>query len=139
MLKGVIDRVIQVGNCFKVIDFKTGNVENRDIRINDVARFAEEKYSPKALQLLMYSWLMRASRYIPNTSDLKAGIFSFRRLNDGFLPLRVLENETIDEEALTLISNVLTEILQEIFNPDIPFTTSDNPEAKVFSSFEMLY
>ncbi|MCL2512023.1 MAG: PD-(D/E)XK nuclease family protein, partial [Bacteroidales bacterium] len=139
MLKGVIDRVVKIGNVVRIIDFKTGNVENKEIRINDIARFVEEKYSQKAIQLLIYSWLMRASGQVSDTSDLEAGIISFRRLSHGFLPLRVLENETVGEEALTLITNILTEILQEIFNPDIPFTALDNPDVHIFSSFEMLY
>jgi hypothetical protein len=139
MLKGVIDRVVKIGNVVRIIDFKTGSVESRDIRINDIARFAEEKSSPKAIQLLMYSWLMRASRQAPDTADLEAGIISFRRLKDGFLPLRVLENEMVDEEALNLITNVLTEILQEIFNPDISFVASNNPEVRLFSPYELLY
>jgi len=139
ILKGVIDRVVKIGNTVRITDFKTGSVENRDIRISDTARFAEEKNSPKAIQLLLYSWLMRASQQVPDTSDLEAGIISFRRLNHGFLPLRVSENETVGEEALSLITNVLTEILQEIFNPDIPFIASDTPDAKIFSAFELLY
>jgi len=139
MLKGVIDRVVKIGNTVRIIDFKTGSVENRDIRINDTVRFAEEKYSPKAIQLLMYSWLVRANQQVPDTSDLEAGIISFRRLSHGFLPLRISENEMVDEEALNLITNVVIEILQEIFNLDIPFTASDNPDARIFSSFELLY
>jgi len=139
MLKGVIDRVVKIGNVFRIIDFKTGNVENRDIKINDTVRFAEEKYSPKAIQLLMYSWLMRASQQVPDTSDLEAGIISFRRLNHGFLPLCISENENVSEDALNLITNILIEILQEILNPDIPFTASDEPDTRLFSPYEMLY
>ena len=139
MLKGVIDRVVKIGNVVRVIDFKTGNVENREIKINDTARFAEEKYSSKAIQLLMYSWLMRARQHIPDTLDLEAGIISFRRLNHGFLPLCISESDRIGEESLNLIANILTEILQEILNPDIPFTASDEADVRLFSPYEMLY
>ena len=138
-LKGVIDRVIKVGNVFRIIDFKTGNVEGKEIRISDTARFAEEKYSPKAIQLLIYSWLLRASRQVPEIADLEAGIISFRRLNHGFLRLCVAENELVGEEAINLITNILTEVLQEVFNPEIPFVASDDPEDYVFSQFGALY
>ena len=139
MLKGIVDRVVKTGNVFRIIDFKTGNVENRDIRINDIERFMEEKYSPKAIQLLLYSWLLRASRQIPDTADMEAGIISLRRLNHGFLPLCVSGNEKITEDSLNMIINILTEVLQEIFNPEIPFIASDDPEAQIFTQFEMLY
>ncbi|MCL2042267.1 MAG: PD-(D/E)XK nuclease family protein, partial [Bacteroidales bacterium] len=139
MLKGTIDRVIRIGNVFRIIDFKTGNVENKEIRISDTIRFAEEKYSPKAIQLLIYSWLLQASRHVPETADLEAGIISFRRLNHGFLPLRIAENELANEETRSLITDILTEILQELFNPEIPFVASDDPEDYVFSQFGALY
>jgi hypothetical protein len=45
----------------------------------------------------------------------------------------------LGEESLTLITDILTEVLQEIFNPDIPFVASDNPEARIFGDFELLY
>jgi hypothetical protein len=139
ILKGVIDRVIKIGNVFRIIDFKTGNIENREIRISDTVRFAEEKYSSKAIQLLVYAWLLRASRQIPDTADLKAGIISFRRLNHGFLPLCISENEIIGEESLQLITGILTEILQEIFDPDIPFTVPADPDVYLSNQFEVLY
>lgn len=139
MLKGIIDRAIQVGNTFKIIDFKTGNVENRDIRISDTARFVEEKYSAKAIQLLLYSWLLRETRQLPDTADLQAGIISLRRLNHGFLPLRISENEIVNEEALTLITTILTEVLQELFDPEIPFVVPAEPDIYLSNQFELLY
>jgi len=139
MLKGTIDRVIRIGNVFRIIDFKTGNVESKEIKISDTARFAEEKYSPKAIQLLIYSWLLQANRHLPETADIEAGIISFRRLNHGFLPLRIAESELVNEEALNLITDIITEILQELFSPEVSFVASDDSEDYVFSQFEALY
>ena len=139
VLKGVIDRVIRIGNVYRIIDFKTGNIDNKEIRISDTARFAKEKYSPKAIQLLMYAWLLRASGQIPDTSDLETGIISFRRLNHGFLPMYISENKCIGKEALLLINEILTEVLQEIFDTETLFKVPNEPDVYLSNQFEMLY
>lgn len=139
LLKGVIDRVARIGDTFRILDFKTGNVLSSEIQIKDTAIFAAEKSSPKAIQVLLYAWLIHKNGIVPSSCSLEAGLFSFRRLSDGFLPLTVEGNTAVTPEILALAEDILSGMMQEIFDPAIPFIPSEEPKAHLFSQFQLLY
>jgi len=139
IITGIIDRVIKTGDIFRIIDFKTGSIDPKDIRIKVPILFIEEKESSKAIQLLMYSLLLRANGLISDTSNLECGIISFRNLKDEFMPLLVSDKNFIDQEAIDLITAILTEVLQEIFDPEIPFTVPVDKDIYLSNQFEMIY
>lgn len=121
-LKGTADRIDRTGNQIRIIDYKTGKVEQRDIKIKHPGDlFDQEKpLKEKAFQLLFYMLLARDNDKIKQTQPgLKAGIISFRSLNQGFIPL-LIEGTDI-ETALHDFEENLKEMLLELFNTEIPF------------------
>lgn len=90
-IKGLIDRVDQVGDHVRIIDYKTGKVSR--------LKFNEEwdKMNSYEIQLLVYLYLFDTE------SELTCGIVSFKQLSQGFQKI-VYKGES--------------EFSPEYFNPD---------------------
>lgn len=138
-IKGFVDRATRIGNTLQIIDFKTGKVEKREMNIRNVQSFSEEKNLPKAIQVLLYAWLMRKNGKIPPSCDVEAGLLSFRSMKEGFLPLTIEGKKQFDDDSYALIEEVAREVLEEIFNPELPFIPSEDEKAHQYSRFGMLY
>lgn len=81
------------------------------------------KYS-KAFQLLMYAYLLFKIGQIKETDNVYIGNYSFRRLKLGFIGFRNgkdKEPSLIDSQVRTDFEQKLITLLQEIYNPEIPF------------------
>ncbi|MDR0363738.1 MAG: PD-(D/E)XK nuclease family protein [Bacteroidales bacterium] len=138
-IKGFIDRIVKIGNTIKIMDFKTGQVKNGEVNLKDINVLIEKKSYPKAIQVLIYTWLMRRNNKIPSNYNVEAGLFSFRRIQDGFLPLKINDTVLFDENQFIVTEQILKDTLEEIYNPKIPFTFSEKEDAHQYSQFKLLY
>lgn len=118
-LKGTADRIDRVNGHTRIIDYKTGKVEARSLKIKDVAAvfMPAKEIKEKALQLFFYLYL--AGKENIATADFSAGIITFRSLKDGYLPLLV--TDAGNQAALEAFENELTGLLEELFDPGVPF------------------
>jgi ATP-dependent helicase/nuclease subunit B len=129
-LKGFIDRIDKIGEEWRIIDYKSGSVASSDLKFKDWNELKEDSDLSKALQLYMYALLFRNERN-EKTVKIKAGIISLRKLKEGFLQVPSLasadKNGTlISEEDLEAFENVLKEILEEIYDFNIPFMQTED-------------
>lgn len=120
-LKGVIDRVEETETAVRVIDYKSGNAESRELQVDHVSDLFEEGQYQKAFQLLTYSWLSQQGSNMPEGKALEAGIISFRRLKQGILPLRIGGSQAIERESLEEFERQLMMLSEEILDPHLLF------------------
>jgi len=123
-LKGTVDRIEAVDDRLQIIDYKTGRVEPRDLRIRDWESLRLDPDKSKAFQVLCYSWLIQGQEAYQHT-EFKAGVFSFKRIASGFQWYgRPLEkgkyDESITGEVLEQFRDTLGTLIREICNPEIP-------------------
>ena len=123
---GKIDRIDELNGVTRIIDYKTGKVEAKDLKINDFSMLSEDYKFTKALQVMIYSFLYTKERDFDFSTQLEAGIISFKNLNTGFLKINfsegrqketIITSEKIDEFLVEL-----KRIIKEILNPEISFT-----------------
>ena len=119
-LKGTIDRVDELAGCLRIIDYKTGRLDKKEITYSD----NDEKMPGKWLQLMWYALLYCRQN---NPSGLvKSGIYPLRNLRsdvklaswdcgDGE------DSETITSQKLNRFEALLHEKVEELMNPAIPF------------------
>jgi hypothetical protein len=129
-LKGIVDRIDELDGVVRIIDYKTGKVEAKDLKINDLSLLKEDYKYTKALQVLMYSYLFTQNPDLIS-KPLEAGIISFKNLNAGFLKMNFSEKKgttesLIQQENLEVFLVTLKEIISEILNPEIPFKQNEN-------------
>ena len=125
LISGIADRIDSTGGVVRVIDYKSGKVEEKDLRVAE-AKPDWAKVSDKWFQLMAYEWLYHHTLRgnLPHVS----GIFPLRYLRSQLLTASWCGSDLITPEHLATFQDMLTQIVAEMLNPQIPFLPI--PEAK---------
>jgi ATP-dependent helicase/nuclease subunit B len=119
-IHGNVDRIDELNGTIRVIDYKTGSVEAGNLKVPDLSSIADEKYS-KAIQVLLYPYMFSKTNKI--AASFEGGIISFKNLNGGFLKINFDKNDhEITQEKLDEFIVSIKELIQELFDINIPFT-----------------
>lgn len=130
-LKGKVDRVDQFNGVTRVVDYKSGKVEQNKVEIVNWEDLTTDydKYS-KSFQILCYAYMMHKNNLI--TLPIEAGIISFKNLSGGFLKFGKKEtpggrkkDQLISEDTLKCFEIELKKLITEICSPAINFIEKD--------------
>lgn len=126
-LRGKIDRVDKYNGQLRIIDYKTGSVQETDLKISQWEDLISEYTYSKAFQVLAYSYMIYKEQ---GRTDMEAGIISFKNLNSGFL--KFVDKTTsrsgtssITLETLNVFSSEAKKLILEICDASIPFTEKE--------------
>lgn len=125
-LKGKLDRIDEFDGEVRIIDYKTGRVDRRNVEIIDWEVLTQEYQYSKAFQLLCYA-LMYFKSNPTTTSTVQAGIISLKNFTDGTLlfaqkeSARGSKNHSINIKVIQDFEQILSQLIKEICNPQIPF------------------
>lgn len=131
LLKGFIDRVDKVNGILRIIDYKTGGVENKELQFDSWEAFTNAEKNGKALQVLMYAWLY-SKKYPNQPLPFNAGIFGMQTPRQGLICFEIKAEDqkstgiAIDQPALDSFEEILMQIIAELYNREVPFAKTDN-------------
>lgn len=117
---GIIDRIDRVNNQIRIIDYKTGLVEPKDLKFNHFKEI-EENALTKVAQVLFYALLLQQNHQEYTNTPLLAGIFSFRKISEGLICLNQDKNKTVTAEMINQFEELLKKIAIEIIDQKIDF------------------
>ena len=126
-LTGKVDRVDELNGVTRIIDYKSGKVEQNKVEVVDWEAITTDydKYS-KSFQVLMYAYMM----YKQNNIQLpvEAGIISFKNLKQGFLKFGKKESsssrtkeQSITETTIEAFEIELKKLITEICDINTDF------------------
>ncbi len=129
-LKGFVDRIDKIGEEWKIIDYKSGSVSPSALKFEQWSELKEDSDLAKILQLYTYAYLFRHGRN-EKVINIRAGIISLKKLNEGFMQVPSLTSEekndpVITENDLVEFEKILKEILEEVYDLNIPFMQTDD-------------
>lgn len=125
-LKGFLDRVDKMDGWYKIIDYKTGTTEAKQVKIGDWDDLLDNPDLNIGFQLLMYGFLL--SKRFRNPISSNAGIISLKKLNTGFTTVSVPGDDPrnpsslLDGTSMAKFEEILRVILQDIYDISKPFT-----------------
>lgn len=126
-ITGKVDRVDELNGVTRIIDYKSGKVEQNKVEIIDwdLLNTDYDKYS-KTFQVLCYAYMLHHKKVVE--LPVEAGIISFKNLKQGFLRFNKKEstyarnkNHEITQETLQNFEVQLKNLIIEICNPYVDF------------------
>lgn len=137
-IKGFVDRVDRIGGITRVIDYKTGIVNSKDVAIAAWDDLVSDPSVDKGFQLLIYTWLLSgrfpADRY-------EAGIISLKKQAPGLMTVSMPGKEgkprskAIGSYEIEKTEEMLRLILSGIFDPDEPFRQTTEEDRCTYCPF----
>lgn len=119
-LTGVVDRIDLYNDSLRIIDYKTGNVVPRQLKLTHWEVFQKDPEYGYLFQVLLYSYIKKD--LIADYRDASTGIVSLRNLPQYYMPFSSPNGRApLDEENMKNFEKVLFEIILEIFDPKIDF------------------
>jgi CRISPR/Cas system-associated exonuclease Cas4 (RecB family) len=128
-LRGFIDRVDMLGESLRVVDYKSGAVDQKDLQVADLTTDLVSGKKPKALQLLTYARI-----YFGETGIVpdRAGIVSMRKISNGMMYASVGGEDQLTSETMKSFDEGLSRIIELMLDKDLMF--EHNTDAR-FCSF----
>lgn len=120
LLKGRADRIDRVGGHIRVVDYKTGKVEDKEVNRSSLEDAIRGDRTEKSMQLLIYAYLF-SKTHPEYQGTIESGIISFRNLSKGMMSLVINGKKELTAEELNEFEKFLQELFREIFDPTIPF------------------
>ena len=127
-LKGHIDRIDVFNGVCRVIDYKTGLVQDSDLKCNTLSSI---KKFPKLLQLLMYALILNKEQSFLGDSFL-VGVINLRAIDFEFQPCIINKKNEIDSSILLEFESALLNNISEIFDQNETFEHLDRVTKCVF-------
>jgi hypothetical protein len=129
-LRGIVDRIDELDGVTRIIDYKTGKVEAKDLKVFDFSVIKEDYKYTKAMQVMLYSY-MYSKKSTVSLNQLESGVISFKNLNSGFLKMNFSEkyrgiDTLVSEERINDFMLEIHNLIKEILNPDLPFIQNEN-------------
>jgi hypothetical protein len=107
-LSGKADRVDFEGDTLRIIDYKTGNIEENEVTFTEFDELIDNPKKSKAFQLMMYAYMYLKMNQNYIGLDVVAGNFSFKNLKEGLIKVskKISSNK---KEIVNITANVLDE------------------------------
>lgn len=122
-IKGFVDRIEKKDGIVMIIDYKTGNAKIKKYNEKDKDEFFRilktSNDKEHSLQALMYAYLFRQN----SMEKINAGMYYLRGYKKGLI---TIAEGYIPENAVNEFENMLKYIIEEIGNPAIPFTQTND-------------
>lgn len=131
-LKGFIDRADRSEGEWRIIDYKTGNVQSKNLRVTEWEALLTDPALGMGFQLMFYALLM--TRRFGTGFQCNAGVFPLKRPGDGFMPVAVpldgSEKGTskLGHEEANRFGRIVMELLLQVFDTESPFVQTADRE-----------
>ena len=136
-LHGKADRIDKAGGVTRIIDYKTGKVETKDLKLDQISDFADKDDPGKLLQVLAYA-LMFADKHKDVHMELISGIISLRKTSAYLIKTDINKSNLIDTDLLNAFKKELEVIVGSIYNTSEPFTQTENLETCNLCAFNTI-
>lgn len=120
-IAGNADRIEQCGNDIRIIDYKTGKVDPRELVFGTWENLLALPDYAKSFQLLTYAWLYNQNNpALP--SNLRPSIIAFTKLSQGLLECITPNNAGyVSNDDLADFENVLQSLISRLFDTEEEF------------------
>ncbi|MBL4624343.1 MAG: PD-(D/E)XK nuclease family protein [Flavobacteriales bacterium] len=126
-LTGKADRIDRYGNTIRIVDYKTGLVQRKNVTVTDLTAITSDEKLGKAFQLLAYALLYK--RMNPEIKfEIISGNISFRKLSQWLMPVSINKQQELSDDVLNDFETELKQLIGRIFDPEMHFKHNDDAQ-----------
>ena len=112
-LIGKADRVDFDGDILRIIDYKTGKVEETEVSFTEYDELTSNNKKAKAFQLLMYAYLYLKMNQHYMDVEVVAGNFAFKNLKSGLIKV-CKKTGNRQKEVININANVIDDVEEQL-------------------------
>ena len=131
-MKGKADRIDQIAGELRIIDYKTGSVDPKKLKLPYAAELQLDGDMDKALQLLQYI-LMASNKY--TNDSIKSGIMSLKTPSAGIMEVEFATYNVFNKERISELKELYISIVEQIVNPEIDFSQTEDLKQCTYCDF----
>lgn len=131
VIGGKIDRIDYTANEIRILDYKTGRVTQKINSIADLFDRKQQDRNSAVFQVMLYSMLVHSSKHELNVSVVP-GLYPIMDISKDEFDYHIAigpphKKENISDYRIFNgeFTGMLTETVEEIFNPSIPFLPTE--------------
>lgn len=136
-IHGKADRIDRVGGVTRIIDYKTGKVENKELKLDLITNFQDKDEPGKLLQVLTYAIMYSDMQAVP-PGQLISGIISLRKSSSYLIRTDIDKTDILDKQLLEAFKLELEAIIGSIFNTSEPFIQTTNRDTCAICAFNTI-
>ena len=112
--------------------------ETNFIDLKDFEQIREGSKKREAFQLSTYAYLFL--RNYPDVNEVSPGIYFLRNLSEGmhYLETGPTRATTLDLQSLLDYESEMVALIDEIFNPEVPFVQTEDMDRCRFCAYKVL-
>ena len=132
---GIIDRIDSRSDDLEILDYKTGTTDHQVNSIAELFDLNAKKRNKAAFQTLIYSYVW--DKMFPGSERIYPGIYGLKKIfREEEIRLKLKGNGEVNyQEVKVEFEDLLIHLLEEIFNPEIPFTQTTVEEHCQYCNF----
>lgn len=133
-----IDRVDRLDGTTRLIDYKTGSDKSEFAGIGSLVKERDPAVPRAVFQLLTYcEAFLQLGQDETDASRIRPQIYAVRELRNGGFPRLCMNKHTLEsyEEVRAEFRASLTQVIHDIFDPDIPFRRATDERCCTFCRF----
>jgi CRISPR/Cas system-associated exonuclease Cas4 (RecB family) len=134
-IKGKVDRIDTVGSVTRIVDYKTGLADNKELKFEDWDDIRMDAGLAKSFQLLTYAWLYQKMNPAIK-ENIISGIITFRELSAGLKTVKVNDSENLNQLVLSDFEKQLQLLLAEIIDAEVPFIQTPETDNCEYCAFK---
>jgi CRISPR/Cas system-associated exonuclease Cas4 (RecB family) len=97
-IKGKADRIDEEAGLIRIIDYKTGKVDPKDVKLSDKTENIFDVRKSKLIQLLFYAYMRAQSGTAPE--NISVALFSLKNFKSGWITLETSDGDALSQKIL---------------------------------------
>ena len=134
---GIIDRIDYKSGVYDIIDYKTGTADHNFNSVAGLFDREAKKRNKAAFQTLVYGYIW--DQKYPGSDGIFPGIYGLKKIfkdeSNRLINKETGGNEVDYLEIKDQFEPLLQSLLEEIFNPEVPFTQTTVEENCQYCNF----